>query len=239
MKKMTKFIIFLAALVCIISSIVLGAQTPTLQTTKKSICIAETYTLKINNLPKGAKVTYSSNKASIAIVNRKGIVTGVTDGKCKVNAKIQNGSKTYNLTLNITVKKPNFTTRSTALIVGDKAVLKISNQPKKGATYTWNSSNSKVVSVKNGTIKGLKTGNATVTVNIKTSKKTYRLKNVITVSKKTKTEADYLSHLTNIDKKHTGTDGSFDSQGAYEDVIKTAKEYVMDILLIMKRMIMA
>ena len=228
MKKISGFLISLFLIMMLTPTIIVGAQKPTLQTSKKSICIAETFVIKINNLPKGSTVTYSSNKKSIATVSKKGIVTGVTAGSCKINTKIKNGSKTYNLILNITVKKPAFATKNTDLTVGSTAALKISNKPKKGATYTWSSSDNKIVSVKNGTIKCIKAGTATITVKIKTSKKTYTSSNTVTVSKKQKTESDYLNYLSNVSKKHTGTDGDLDSEGAYEDVIKIAKQGIQD-----------
>ena len=224
MKRITGFLISMLLALSMISSIVLAAQKPSLQATKKSIGIAETYQIKINDLPKDSTVKFASNKSGVASVDQKGKVTGITAGKAKITVKVKAGENTYLLYLTVTVKEPAFSSKSSTLTVGEIKALKISNKPKKGATYTWKSSNSKVAVVSNGRVKALKAGTAKVTVSIKTSKRTYTLNHQVTVKAKSKTEKDYLNYLSSVSKKHTNTDGETDAAGALEDVIKTAKE---------------
>lgn len=54
-----------------------------------------------------AKITYKTNKKSVATVSKNGTITAKKPGKVKVTAKITlNNGKTKNITMTITVKKP-------------------------------------------------------------------------------------------------------------------------------------
>ena len=81
------------------------------------------------------------------------------------------------------VGKPVFHTVSQNILIGRVFTFKVINKPAK-AQYTWTTSNKKVALVtKNGAVKGLKKGKATLTCKIKAAGKVYRLKAAITVIK--------------------------------------------------------
>ena len=65
--------------------------------TKVSIYIGGTYNLEIYGTSK--KVTWSSTDKSIVKVNKKGVITGVSNGKATIKAKI--GKNTYSCTVTV------------------------------------------------------------------------------------------------------------------------------------------
>ena len=65
--------------------------------TKVNVYIGSTYNLEIYGTSK--KVTWSSTDKTIVKVDKKGVVTGVSNGKAKVEAKI--GKKTYSCTVTV------------------------------------------------------------------------------------------------------------------------------------------
>ncbi|WP_455717094.1 Ig-like domain-containing protein [Anaerosporobacter sp.] len=98
MKKryLSSLLVLLMLLALIIPSKV-QAYSPWISETKVSVYKGGTYNLEIYGTSK--KVTWSSTDKSIVKVNKKGIITGVNNGKAKVKAKI--GKKTYSCTVNV------------------------------------------------------------------------------------------------------------------------------------------
>ncbi len=83
-----------------------AVKAPTLKETKKTVYIGgTTYTVKINNLVKGAKVTYATSSKKIATVSKTGKITPLAEGKAVITATVKQNSKTYTLKETITVKK--------------------------------------------------------------------------------------------------------------------------------------
>ena len=101
MKKITKIVLIITILLLSCITLTYGSEAPSLSEMNKSIVIAETYPIIINNLPKGSTVKYSSSKKSVAVVSKKGIVTGIKSGNAKINVRIKSEKKTINLILNI------------------------------------------------------------------------------------------------------------------------------------------
>lgn len=79
------------------------------------------------------------------------------------------------------VKRPVINIRKKRILSGEKLRLNIKNLVK-GAVVSYKTSNRKIASVdKNGVIKGIRDGKATITTTIREGRKTYTLKNGITV----------------------------------------------------------
>lgn len=75
---------------------------------KKEVVLwkGETIKLSVLNKKKGDKITWKSNKKSVATVTKKGKVTAKTAGKAKITAVIKNaGKKVKKLTCKFIVKK--------------------------------------------------------------------------------------------------------------------------------------
>lgn len=152
-----------------------AASKPKLSKKSTNIVIGQKKTIKVKNVPKGAKVTYKSNNKKIATVTKKGRVKGINSGKTKITVTVKNGKKTIKLNYKVNVKKPSISKGKISLTVGEKTKLSIKNKPK-SAKYIWSSNNKNVVMVdKNGNIIAKSKGTATIRVSVKTQKKTYKL----------------------------------------------------------------
>lgn len=120
-------------------------------------------TVKLKAAVKGTtkKPTFKSNNTKVVKVSSSGTVTAVKAGSATIIATV-NGVKA---TCKITVKKPTLTVSKDKVTIkkGSRYQLKAKATPAKTITYT--SSNKKIVTVdKNGIIKGIKPGKATITV---------------------------------------------------------------------------
>lgn len=86
-----------AALMCMLMIFVMTVPEGTLAAevklnkTKKTICVGDTYRLKLKNST--GKVKWSSTDTTVAKVSSKGLVTAVGEGSCKIKAK--NNGKNY------------------------------------------------------------------------------------------------------------------------------------------------
>ena len=136
----------------------------------------KTTTLKVTGTKK--KVTFTSNKKSVATVNSKGKVTAKKAGKATITAKV--GKKSYKCT--VTVKKKytpvtslSVSPKTVSLKVGKtktiKATVKPSKPTEKGVTYKSSKTSVATVSSK-GKITAKKAGKATITVTTKGATKT-------------------------------------------------------------------
>lgn len=123
-------------------------------------------------------VSYKSSKPSVASVNSKGVVTAKKAGSCKITATYKAGSVTKTLTKNITVKNAYFKFKKSksSMKVGKSTTFTLKGYGVKTSSAVWKSSKKKVLTVgkKNGKVKALKAGTATITASykkIKLSKK--------------------------------------------------------------------
>ena len=146
---------------------------------KKSATIikGKKLTLKATITPSNATnkdVTWKSSNKKVATVDKNGKVKGIKKGTATITAVTADGKKTA--TCKVTVKNPVKVksvklNRKTASVKKGKSIkLKATISPKNATTknVTWKSSNKKV---KNGKVKGIKKGTATVTVTTKDGKK--------------------------------------------------------------------
>lgn len=147
-----------------------------LNKTKVSINKGKSYTLKATVAPANAtnkKVTFSSSKPKVASVNSKGKITAKKAGTTVITVKTANGKKA---TCKVTVKVPStklFLTGKVNVVKGKTKTLYATVLPSDSTDkITWKSSNKKVVTVdKNGKIKGIKAGTATITAKSTSGKK--------------------------------------------------------------------
>lgn len=137
------------------SSIALNKKTAT-------IYVGKSVNLKVKGTNK--KVTWTSNKKSVASVNKSGKVTGKKKGTAKITAKI--GSK--KLTCKVTVKNPYLNKTKLSLESGKTYTLKL-----KGSNVKkWSSSNNSIATVSSkGKVTAKKDGKATITCLAKNNKK--------------------------------------------------------------------
>ncbi len=162
-----------------------AAATPTFKKSKVEITdVGDTYTLVINNKVKGSKYKYTSSKKSVAKVSNKGVVTSVGAGTATISCKITYPSKkTKTITCKVTVILPadnisitNETEVNNAHIMlvdstfdFDYALTPV-NSTDKAYWYVDKGDCITVVNSKDGIVKALKPGKATLRVKaVKTS----------------------------------------------------------------------
>lgn len=123
------------------------------------------------NKAKYKKLTFKTNKKSVATVNSKGKVTGKKAGKAKITVTSKYNKKKKTITVQVfkgRVKKVSVNKKSLALNIGGTATLKSTVKGTKGAkkTVKWTTSNSKVATVSSKgkvTAKGVGTAKIKVT----------------------------------------------------------------------------
>ena len=148
-------------------SLSISSKKVTLQTKKST-----TLTVTRNPISATEKITWSSSNKKVATVNSKGKVTAKKAGTATITAKTSNGKK---ITCKVTVKNPKVTLSKTkaTVKVGKTTTIKIkSTFPENDKVKSYKSSNKKIATVdKNGKVKGIKKGSATITVTMKSGAK--------------------------------------------------------------------
>lgn len=135
--------------------VAIAATTVKLNSSKVSLYVGETYTLKLTSSKE--KVTWSSSNPSVATVSATGKVNAIKKGSAKITATV--GTKKYTCT--VTVKELVLNESTVELKVGESTILKIVGNSK---AVTWKSSKSSVASVsKDGMVTANGTGNAIIT----------------------------------------------------------------------------
>lgn len=165
------------------------AQAISLNKTKLELKKGKTYTLKATVTPAGSvdgAVTFKSSKTSVATVSSNGVVTAKKAGTATITATTANGKKaTCKVTVTVPATKV-YLTKQINIKKGATKKLTATVLPTDSTDkLTWSSSNKKVVTVdKNGKIKGVKTGTATITVKTASGKKATCKVTVVKNSKK-------------------------------------------------------
>ena len=138
------------------------------------------------------KVLYwSSSNENVAKVN-EGVITAVGKGTATLTAISRAGGKTASCT--VTVEDPNFVHINEITMKSEEVELKTGETGWVGVTYnpsnatnkvlTWKSSNEKVATVREGTIKAVGLGTATLTATSEDGGKTATCKVIVTDGKK-------------------------------------------------------
>lgn len=139
---------------------------------KVKIGVKEKYTIDTSSL--SGKLTFTSSKAAVATVTKKGVITGKKVGTAKITIKTSKGKK-YTVTVTV-AKAPSKVTlnkKTATLEIGDTLQLK-ATLPSKTASnkITWTSSNKNVATVSNkGKVTAKGEGTATITVKTFNGKK--------------------------------------------------------------------
>ena len=137
----------------------------------KTLKTTVTVTKSKYNKSKYKKLTFKTNKKSVATVNSKGKVTGKKAGKAKITVTSKYNKKKKTITVQVfkgKVTKVSLNKKSLALNLGGTATLKSTVKASKGAkkTVKWTTSNSKVATVSSKgkvTAKGVGTAKIKVT----------------------------------------------------------------------------
>lgn len=187
MQRMKKVLAALLLIVMVMPTVSTQAAKVKLNKTKISICIKDTYTLKVKNTKK--KVKWSTSKKSVVTVTSKGKITGKKAGSATITAKI--GTKKYRC--KVTVRKAALNKTSKTLRVGDTYKLSVKDSQ---AKKKWTTSNSKIASVSSsGTVSAKKIGTATIKVKVSSGYLSCKVKVINTHSYTSKvTRAATCSH---------------------------------------------
>lgn len=156
------------------------AESISLSRTSITLSQNESIVLKVGISPSyttNKDVEWKSSDTSVATVDNDGKVTANAPGTAIITVTTKDGSeKTAECKVTVTPPIDEIQTLPKLYLVkGKTATLPIAGQPYNAAIniVTWTSSNPKKVSVnKNGKVKGLKTGKATVTVTTQNGDKT-------------------------------------------------------------------
>lgn|GEM_PF-6465399 len=174
------FLALLTSLLCLTplsAAKVIKVSSIKLSKTALALYVGDTSTLKVTFNPTNASnktVVWSSSNSKIATVS-KGKVTAKSQGNCKITATSSNGKKaTCQVTAEsnssddsstVDVTSINFAKSSFSISVGDVADLGVSIIPSDATdqSLTWALSDSSVVTIKDGSITGLKAGTCVIT----------------------------------------------------------------------------
>ncbi len=129
--------------------------------------------LKASVYPSDVKVSWQSDKKSVATVSG-GKIKAVKKGKATITASFKYKGKTYKATCKVTVKTPSLKLSKTSVTMekGEKITLKATANP--SGKIKWSTSDSSVVTVKNGILTAKKKGKATVTATFTLNGKKYK-----------------------------------------------------------------
>ena len=139
-----------------------------LNISEKTLVVDEQFTLTPTLLPNDATnktVTWQSSNSSVATVNN-GTVTAISGGVATITATTSNGkTATCNVIVNVPVTGINLFTTQETLAVGEKFSFAFAILPNDATnkTVTWQSSNSSVATVNNGTVTAISGGVTTIT----------------------------------------------------------------------------
>ncbi len=146
-----------------------------------TINVGSSSTVKTTISPSNAtntSVTWSTSDSKIATVSN-GKITGVNPGTATITVKTKDTGKTASLivvvTKAVTSVSLNKTTTTININKTEKIVATVSPSDATDKTVTWTSSDTKIVTVNNGTITGIKEGTATVSATTKDGNKVAKI----------------------------------------------------------------
>lgn len=149
-----------------------------LSETKVNMDEGQDYVLSINNY-ENQEVKWSTSNKKVATVEN-GTIHAKKAGKATISAKI--GKKTYSCKVKVNALVKVMDQKKLTVVKGGQGQLSVTNVDP--STIQWNTSDLNIATVSNGTVYGMKTGEATITA--KADKKTYSCK--VTVIRNPETE---------------------------------------------------
>lgn len=120
----------------------------------------------------GLNASWSSGNKKIAWVSKNGVITAKRPGKVKIFARYGGFTYTCNVTVirDTTIQKLTLNRMAMTLIDGRSGSLKLTVAPSRlqylAKRAKWSSSNPKVAKVKDGSVKAVRPGTATITVKL-------------------------------------------------------------------------
>lgn len=147
----------------------ISVKIPSINKTKICIAKGDTYTLKVKNT--NQKIKWSSSDKKVATVNSKGKVTAKKKGTATITAKVGNKKLKCKVTINkvkkIKAEYMYIEYKDTDIEVGNTVKLSTEIYP---SNYTgeikWKSSDENVATVEKGIVKGVSSGETTITATI-------------------------------------------------------------------------
>lgn len=175
---------------------------------KKTVYAGTTFKLPYKTITdgkSGVKAQFASINESVASISQTGMVTAKKAGKTELIVWNEGGRASLELTVR---SLPAMSKAAASLNIGASTKLTLKNLPK-GTAVTWKSSNTKIATVANGTVKAKAPGKATITATYKLEGKTRQTSCVVTVNKpKLSQEKATMSLRTSLTLKVTGASQS-------------------------------
>ena len=132
--------------------------------------IGDTFVINATTMPEGLNVTYVQDESGVYKVDENGVVTALTNGTGSILVKV-GGDGVYaenSTTVTVTVSKVpteiNITNETVDLKANGEVPTGATLTPADAGNLTYTSSNSSVAVVENGKIKGIRQGEANITV---------------------------------------------------------------------------
>lgn len=166
MKRIKKCILLIALVVFAMALPVNASAAAKINKKSVTLIKGQTATLKITGTK--SKVSWSSNRKTVAAVSSKGKVTAKGKGTATITATI--GKKKYGC--KVTVQTPALNMKSATINSGESVKLKLSGTNQKVA---WKSSNKSVATVSNGTVTAKSAGTCTITATVLNKKYTCKI----------------------------------------------------------------
>lgn len=143
-----------------------AVQAPALEEKIKTLYVGDnTYSVKLKNIVKDAKITYTTKNKRIATVDRNGRITPICEGKVDIVTEVKQKSKAFELVVNLAVEEPNmeFTQSVDYLNVGEEVYFEAKANGSKDKV-TWSVSDGAKATISNtGKLTALTAGKVTLT----------------------------------------------------------------------------
>ena len=185
---------------------------------KKTVYAGTTFKLPYKTITdgkSGVKAQFASINESVASISQTGMVIAKKAGKTELIVWNEGGRASLELTVR---SLPAMSKAAASLNIGASTKLTLKNLPK-GTAVTWKSSNTKIATVTNGTVKAKAPGKATITAVYKLEGKTRQTSCVVTVNKpKLSQEKVTMSLRTSMTLKVTGATQSVKWESSHKKV---------------------
>ena len=150
-----------------------------LNTSQITVTTGMAQVLKVKNVKAKYKIKWYSSNKSIAIVNSKGVVKGLKDGKTTIKCVVSASGKKSVLKCPVIVKTPKFAKTSYTITKGGNVQLSLKNIYSK-SSYKWYTENASIAKVNSkGKVVGVGVGKTKVSVKIYIPKTSTRSAKVI------------------------------------------------------------